>query len=71
MYKSVYSVSVDKRGNIKIPKEVREHFSLNGTVELIIRGDGILIPCRKDKGKREDFEWEYTQELRLKSAYLY
>ena len=71
MYKKAYSVSVDARGSIKIPKEVREHFSLDGAVELIIRDDGIFIPCRKDKGKREDFEWEYTQEPRLKSAYLY
>ena len=70
-HRNLYSICMDKHGNIKIPKEVRERFSLRGTVKLIIRGDGILIPCSEDKGEKNAFEWEYTQEPRLKSAYLY
>ena len=69
MYKKAYSVSVDARGSIKIPKEVREHFSLDGAVELIIRDDGIFIPRRERGG--EACRFDPTQEPLLKSAILY
>ena len=71
MYKKVCSVSVDAHGSIKIPKEVREHFSIGGAVELIIRDDGIFIPLREKGGEGEAGRFDPLQEPLLKSAILY
>ncbi len=38
-----YKKEIDKLGRIVIPKEMRELFSLDSTVELVVVKEGILL----------------------------
>lgn len=46
---------IDNLGRIQIPKDMRKMFSLEGTVELVVTKDGVLIRnpqyilCKKDE----------------------
>ena len=71
--RTIDTVRVSKRGQITIPKTLREHFGLNHNVEveLVPTRKGLLLrkhstgshPVDGLVGILKDFDWESTEDF--------